>query len=219
MKNDHPSRSSLREAMLRKRAALPPDSALAMSAAAQEHILKTSLWRKANSVALYCAVRGEISANLLLRQAWLENKTVFLPRCVPGKNGIMDMAECPEEGYLRKGAYGIMEPDPELCKNICPLPEAGVQPEKTETGRASAPPDVFIVPGVAFDAKGFRLGFGNGYYDRLLARAGLAAQASSKPSVFVGLAYGFQIAPTVWPEAWDIPMRALATEKEFLWIP
>ncbi len=210
-------RASLRKAMLAKRAALDKANAASASTAAQNILLRQPVWQHAASVILYCAARGEMGTDLLLQRAWAEGKTLCLPRCRPDAPGEMDMVECPGPEALQKGAFGIMEPDVGQC--------------------ASARPgaDLFIIPGVAFDARGYRLGFGGGYYDRFLAQAiknagpgtGPALRAAPdapdaakprKAPVIVGLAYSWQLVPALPREPWDIPVHALCTEKEFIWI-
>ena len=87
---------------------------------------------------------------------------------------------------------GIMEPDPLLCK---PLDPSLI--------------DLIIVPGVAFDSMGGRIGYGKGYYDRFLPQ--LRADVPK-----LGLAYDFQVLPRVPQDEFDIRMDAIVTEKGIL---
>jgi 5-formyltetrahydrofolate cyclo-ligase len=66
--------------------------------------------------------------------------------------------------------------------------------------------DLIIVPGVAFDRQGFRLGYGGGYYDRFLVRASRAVR--------IGVAYPEQLVETVWPEGHDQKLHMLVTPHE-----
>ncbi len=66
-----------------------------------------------------------------------------------------------------------------------------------------------LLPGVAFDAQGGRLGQGGGYYDRFLARL-------SPQTLLIGVAYDWQLAPTLPQAAWDRPVQLLATDKRLL---
>ena len=90
-------------------------------------------------------------------------------------------------GNLREGRYGFPEPD-DSCRRI-----------------ATHCVDVFFVPGIAFDRKCYRLGYGKGYYDRLLAGA---------RGMKVGLAYAIQIVPLLPHSTYDIPMDIVITDKE-----
>ena len=89
---------------------------------------------------------------------------------------------------LAPGAYGILEPE-----TVVP-----VAPERL---------DLVLVPGVAFDKNGGRIGFGKGYYDRFLQKT------SAKT---VALCYGFQIVPDCFSESEDYPMDYIVTEDEVI---
>ena len=73
-------------------------------------------------------------------------------------------------------------------------------------------PDLFIVPALAYDRSGNRLGYGGGYYDRFLARA------AEGHAVIIGLAFSFQILEHLPAEPWDRPVQALCTERGLLWL-
>ena len=89
---------------------------------------------------------------------------------------------------LHKGAYGILEPSTKR-----PVAENDI--------------DVIIVPGLAFDRRGGRMGFGAGYYDRLLIKTN---------AVKIGLCYDFQLMDSVPSEEHDVPMDYIITEKEIV---
>ena len=93
-------------------------------------------------------------------------------------------------------------------------------PNTGKSGQDAAPddsppaaPDIIIVPGVAFDANGTRLGMGGGYYDRLLALPRYA------DSLRLGLAYSFQLVDSLPRQTWDVPVHAVCTELGILWTP
>ncbi|MBF0514131.1 MAG: 5-formyltetrahydrofolate cyclo-ligase [Desulfovibrionaceae bacterium] len=128
---------------------------------------------------------------------WQLNETAFAGhadwRCRPGEPGIMDLA-CPRcEEHLIPGAYGILEPDPAACPS-----ELGASAE------------LIVVPGLAFDRRGCRLGCGGGYYDRLLACPQFAS------TLTIGAAYAFQVVETLPQEPWDVRLRAICSENEYI---
>lgn len=178
------------------RLALTPGERASLSRFACGHVLRTTAWKKAACIALYVAIKGEAVASSLMKAAWAAGKTVLLPACSSSTKGEMRFCPCSGPEALRPGLYGIPEP---------------VIAETDLTSASGHIPDIVIVPGVAFTAKGQRLGQGGGYYDRLLASPGFA------DALRMGLAYGFQIVPTLPAEAWDMPMHAVATEKGILW--
>ncbi|MDL2306900.1 5-formyltetrahydrofolate cyclo-ligase [Desulfovibrio sp. OttesenSCG-928-C06] len=235
-------KTQLRRAVLERRNALPEDEQRRLSLAAQERLLAGPLWQDAASVALYVAAKGEIQTGLLLENAWATGKFVFLPRVVRGQAGMMDFALCASPEQLQPGAFGIPEPDPQQCPACC---FEGMEKGVCFDG-AHPVPDLFLIPGLAFDRNGGRLGWGGGYYDRFLPllaggqgkpvkRVGhggalfdeldvssvIAGQsvspAEQKACACIGFAYSFQVVEQVPAESWDMPVDAICTDKEFLW--
>ena len=188
-------KAALRTRLRERRKNLPPEERKHLSDAAAGYILASAAWQKATCVALYIAVRGETETLRLLDAAWRSGKEVLLPLCSQDSRGCMDFVACPGEEFLLPGAYGIPEPSP------CP-----------STSSAATPPGLIIVPGVAFDRTGARLGQGGGYYDRLLGLPPFVA------SLRIGSAYAFQIVDRLPSDPWDLPMHAICTEQGLSWI-
>jgi 5-formyltetrahydrofolate cyclo-ligase len=189
-------KADLRGKVLATRKALMPEDVAVRSRLAQERLLAEDVWVRAASVALYAATGHETQTWLLLEQAWQSGKRVYLPRVEKAENGLMNFALCTGKEQLISGAFGIFEPNPQTC----PLCDFKQQKHV---------PVLFIVPGVAFDRKGHRLGMGGGYYDRFLSDA---------KSLTIGLAYAFQLLDEFSVEPWDKNVNAVCTEQEFLWI-
>ena len=187
-------KNDLRAAMLSRRKALSGAEAEALSARIAARIRAMPPWAGAAVVLAYMPVQGEVDVRPLLDELWARGTKVLLPRCRAGEPGVMDLAcaTCVED--IRPGAYGIPEPDPDAC------PAEG-----------EARPDLILTPGVAFDRKGFRLGFGGGYYDRLLAGPDLAGALTAAP------AYGFQVVEALPADPWDKPIHCVITEDETIW--
>ncbi len=195
--------------MLALRAALEPEEVRERSAAIQKRLLESEVWAKAGGAALYMPVRGEVETGRLVEAALEQGKKLYLPRCLPDRPGEMVFAACGGLEDCRPGSYGILEPDPATCP-YC------IFSESKYNDPGSPIPDLFILPGLAFDLRGFRLGFGGGYYDRFLA--GLKAGSAKKPPFFAALAYSFQVIDEVPADPWDRPMDLLCTEEKMLWI-
>lgn len=188
----------LRETCLAKRQAMPVPLRRAHGQAAQRALLASDVWANARRVALYMPVRAEIDTSLLLEDAWARGIQVLLPRCVPHVPGQMDFLFCAERDCLRAGLWGILEPGPQ-----CPaLPWDG----------SEGSPDVVVIPALAYDVRGYRLGYGGGYYDRALSQPAFAASHS------VGLCYAALCLPQVPTESWDQPVKALCTEEGLRWL-
>ncbi|MDR3175569.1 MAG: 5-formyltetrahydrofolate cyclo-ligase [Desulfovibrio sp.] len=190
-------KAALRARMRALRRSLDENRRLALSSAACARISETPVWRQSACVALYMAARGEIDCAPLLKAALDEGKRVLLPLCRKhGEDWSMRFAPCPDPAKLRIGAFGILEP---------PVPEKG--PEEGPGEGPQEVPDFLLVPGLAFDRCGFRLGQGGGFYDRLLSDPAWGSRFCA------GFAYAFQIVERVPRAPWDRPVRALYTEN------
>ncbi len=182
----------LRKKLLEQRAALPAAEASRLSILIQKHILANPAWQRAKQVLIYSPIRNEVDTKLLFEDALATGKEVLFPRCVPGSAGIMDLAACPGPDALCAGTFGIMEP----CPDICPaLRGADIHPETA------------VVPGVGFDRQCGRLGYGAGYYDRILEGN------EFKHSYLIGAAYSFQVVDNLYQDPWDQRLDAIATEE------
>ncbi|WP_375220777.1 5-formyltetrahydrofolate cyclo-ligase [Symbiobacterium thermophilum] len=180
------SKQELRRRMIAARQALDPAERARLSGRAQRAVLAAPEWARARTVLLYIPVRGEVDTAALAAAGRQAGKRLLLPRVERAERGLRLHRWDGTPEQLVRGAYGIPEPRPDLPQ---------------EDPRAV---DLVVVPGVAFDRRGRRLGYGGGYYDRLLPLlAGAAA---------IGLGYGFQLVERLPAEAHDVPLDALATD-------
>lgn len=187
----------IRKAIVAQRKALSPDEVKKASLAVCERIRSLSEWKNAWAVLLYWPIKNEIDTRPLLVELWERGGVALLPRCRPEQPGFMDLCSCTCEEDLVQGSFNIMEPA--AC---CATSEESGEPFV---------PDLVLVPAVAFDAHGYRLGFGGGYYDRLLARPEM------DDTVTLGLCYDFQRIESFPMNAWDVPVQGICTERELKW--
>ena len=188
-------KSTLRVIMRARRRAIEPAQRRELALAAATRLVASQPWKRALVVALYIAVRGELDTDPLLQAAWREGKQVLLPLCTgEAEAAVMRFIPCEGMEALRPGAYGIPEPP-------CPKHAAAEVPE----------PDLVIVPGLAFDKNGVRLGQGGGFYDRWFSRPEFAA------ALRIGYAYNMQLLDRLPREPWDMPVDAICTERGVLW--
>ncbi|MBB5142307.1 5-formyltetrahydrofolate cyclo-ligase [Desulfovibrio intestinalis] len=201
-------KQALRERMSTLRREQPAHLAEKRAEAAQKNLLMADCWRRASSVALYVGIKDEMDTSLLLDAAWNEGRTLWLPRVRRGQPGIMDFVACSSREQLRPGPFGLLEPDTDL---------PGVGPEDVAAGAAHAAssgsgnvfaPQLMILPGLAFDLTGGRLGYGGGYYDRFL-EAGLDCPR-------LGFCFDFQLVPSLPLAPWDQRVHHLCTEERML---
>ncbi|NPB06309.1 MAG: 5-formyltetrahydrofolate cyclo-ligase [Aquificae bacterium] len=171
-----PTKELIRRELIKRRKALSERERAELSERVRGLLLSLPELKSASVVALFYPVAGE--PDLLPLFELLKDKLLLLPR-VEGDELVLARAE-----GLKKGAFGIPEPAGE------PFPA-----EKVE---------LFLVPGVAFDEEGYRLGFGKGFYDRLLR---------GKKGFKVGVGYEFQVLKRLPRSPWDQRLDALVTEK------
>lgn len=157
-------------------------------------------WQEAQSVALYAGVRDETATDLLLREAWGSGRELWLPRVIPGARGRMEFVRCEGPEDLCPGAFGLLEPRPAL-------PGAGPDDPAFR-------PQLMLVPGVAFDRRGGRMGYGGGFYDRFLGAMAVREGAHCRA---LGFCFGFQIVEAVPCAAWDRPVDGICTEGDLFW--
>ena len=189
---------AIRAEMLKQRAMFAPEEVAGRSASAQDHVLLSSHWVNASTVALYMPIRGEMDTGLLRSRAWAEGKRVLLPRCVAGQPGELDLVVCERAAELAPGTYGIPEPLPSL--------------PAVDLEDARQVPQLLIAPCLAVDRQGYRLGYGGGYYDRLLRHAAL------RMTLCLGLIYAMQAVLLLPKENWDARLHGVCTEHGFLWV-
>ncbi len=153
----------------------------------QECFLSAFPPAKGSRIALYSAARGEVGTDGIRSRCLAVGALLFYSR-MSGDGNLTFFRHEENDGWVL-GRFGIREPV--------------VLPGR-EGIRGGF--DLIVVPGLAFDASGRRLGQGHGYYDRFLH--GLGGKG-----VKVGLAFSWQLVPEVPVEAWDVPVDAVVTEN------
>jgi 5-formyltetrahydrofolate cyclo-ligase len=176
---------ALRLESISAREAIPEDDRAALCARIRERLASLPAWKQASLVALYAPLRGEVDLLPLVEMARAEGKRVVFPRASIVRR-TLEFYEIESVDQLSPGAYGVPEPLADAKRRV---PLAAV--------------DLFLVPGVAFDGAGRRLGFGGGYYDRLLEFPGLAT---------VGIAFEIQMRDALPEEAHDRKVDLVLTE-------
>ena len=179
---------AIRTALLRQRAKLPQARQQQLGGEAQARLLELDAFRSAEVVALYSPIRNEVPTALLLHQALALGKTVCYP-CVAGSD--LHFFQVESEAEMQVGCFGICEPD--------------------RNGREIGPERIglMLIPGVAFDRRGHRLGYGRGYFDRLL-------EGGRFGGLRIGFGYDFQLVERLPVEPHDQILDLLVTEKQVL---
>ncbi len=182
-------KSALRERLLAVRAGIPPAAREAASRSIAARLSTLPAWQRARTVALHASLGAEVDTAELARLALDAGKEVAWPR-TSAAGPLMEFAPC-------------------AASELVPGPSRALEPPR------SAPPlplesiDLVVVPGVAFDARGGRLGRGRGHYDATLSR--LRPDAAR-----VGIAFDEQVVERVPTEPHDAPLDVVVTPSRLL---
>jgi len=176
----------LRQRLLAARRDLSADTAARLATAVCAHVAGWHAFATAHHVVAYAAVENEVDPQEVVDTALEAGKAVYFPRVARGDLEFLRA----EPTRLKPGHHGIPEPSDGV-----PLVPG-------------TPAVLFLVPGVAFDTCGVRLGRGGGCYDRALARHAQALR--------VGLAYEMQVVQSLPETALDVRMHAVATEARLV---
>jgi len=186
-----PSTAELRRRMRAARRTVPRRESERVARVIARKLSALGLLRSGERVAIYVPMRGEIATEPLIRLATERGCRLYLPRITSERARRMTFA--PMRGPWRRSSYGIPEP-------------------ASLAGSLSARwMDVVILPLVAFDAAGTRIGGGTGYYDRALHH--LKLRGSWRKPRTVGVAFDLQRVPAIVRKSWDVPMELVVTER------
>jgi 5-formyltetrahydrofolate cyclo-ligase len=184
------TKPSLRRRILGRRDAMDPCSRTASSRAIVRDIVETSVYRRSNTIMAYASFGSELQTDGFLREVLDQGKTLLLPR-VDRRRGLLDVYRVRDSARdLQAGTWGIREPRPDRCARVEPCAI-----------------DFMLVPGVAFDPRGGRLGYGGGFYDKLLA------DGLSPGAWLVAGAFQIQMVEKVPVYEHDMPMDVVVTEN------
>lgn len=184
-------KQALRRSIIAARYNLTPTLRAHSSKHIVDQIGSLAIYKTARTVLGYLNFGSEVASEVWVRQALTDGKQVLLPR-VNKASKRLELFEVKDLGSdVAIGAYGIREPIAERCRRFEALGEI----------------DLILMPGVAFDREGGRLGYGGGYFDRLLAHL------PHRPVLIAG-AFAMQIVKEIPQESTDHKVDWLVTENE-----
>lgn len=180
----------LREEHLAAREALSEQERSVLDDRITQKLLATSEYAEATTVLTYVSVSSEVSTRMFIESALRDGKTVAVPRCLPGH--CLEFVAITSLDQLIAAPFGLLEPPKEL-------------PALTEEQMDAS---ICIVPALLVDTKGYRLGYGAGFYDRFL---------STYPGKKICLAYQQNLSQTMLPHtASDVAVDVVITESDVL---
>jgi 5-formyltetrahydrofolate cyclo-ligase len=168
---------------------IPPTNRTEFAERASRNLLRQPAWHNSNAILGFLALKDELDLFRVLEAAWATGKIIALPRYVPERNAYCAAVTSPEKREFVKGAFGVLEPPADAP--LIPLNRL----------------DLVLVPGLAFDCQGRRLGRGRGFYDRLLAEV---------TGIKCGVALDEQIVEELPEEPHDIAMNFILTPTRWI---
>ncbi len=181
-------KKELRQKMLAKRRALSSENTAEMRKALTRRLLSLPQYRKARRILAYLALPGEADLDDFIRAALSEGKEIYVPVCLPEHR--MEAGRLHTMDHFIRGPYGLRD-----------LPR----------GYSRALPgdmDLVLVPALACDRFGARLGHGAGYYDRYLPEV--------SPEKRIAVIWDFQVVPQIPTDGFDQNMSGFVTEKRYV---
>jgi 5-formyltetrahydrofolate cyclo-ligase len=184
-------KKDIRKSILAQREQLPADTRASHSAAITERLLQLPEYRQADAVLGYMNFGAEFASELWVERVSADGKRLALPK-VNHHTNHLDLYWVEDlENQLVAGLWGIREPIVERCERLDTLNEV----------------EFALLPGVAFTRDGARLGYGGGFYDKLLSRM-------THQLTLAAAAFALQIVEQIPQEATDVKVEWIITEQE-----
>ena len=183
-------KQEIRKRILKLRNAMTPEEITEKSGLIIRRLTELREFREASTLMVFLSFGSEVLTDDLLRWGWEAGKRMVIPLCRPEDRRLTTCLLC---GFaeLEAGHYGIREPKAEIVRTV-PREEI----------------DAVLVPAVAFDRRGYRVGYGGGYYDRFLPEVPRAAR--------IGVAFSRQIVAEIPADSHDVPADRIVTEEEII---
>lgn len=179
-------RQRIREETLRRRDSIDPEVRRELSSTICIRVINFIEAHAVDTVMLYMNMRTEVETQDLLVHLLRANKIALAP--VIEAEGLVPRRISDATSELVRHRFGMLQPNPDVCPAF-PLTQI----------------ELIIVPGIAFDRKRFRIGYGGGYYDRFLPKCPQAT--------WIGLAFDDQVIPDTLPQAWEVALHYIFSEK------
>lgn len=182
----------LRKKILAKRAELVKDGKFYLSENVIENLVNTEYYKNAKNIMTFISFGSEIDTHEFIKDAIKEGKNIFVPVTFH-ETREMKPSLLKNFEELEKGYFNILTPKQEYIRYIDPMEI-----------------DMVIVPGAVFDRRGYRIGYGGGFYDRFLSTK------VRKDIPKIAIAFDLQIIDKVPTEDYDVPVDFIVTEKEII---
>lgn len=186
------SKENVRKETLAARKAISMEDLIIKSDSIKEKLFSTELYKNSNTIMAYIDFRNEVLTEKIIKTAIADGKRIVIPISVVETRQLILSEVINYDTELEAGAYGILEPKPEYIREVDPLTV-----------------DLVLIPGVAFDERGFRVGYGAGYYDRFLEKV---RPDTSK----IALSLELQMVEYAYEDSHDVPVDIVLTEDRII---
>ncbi len=192
-------KKSLRAKLLRTRDSIPPELKARKETAIIKRLFALDVFQKAKSLLLYASFRSEVDTTGCLSDIIKLGKRLILPAVDSGRRELT--------------LYEVQDIS-ELTPGYMEIPEPGIRENRQVT---LGDIDLIIVPGAGFDSEGNRLGYGGGYYDRLLGNESGQGLKTGRRIMTIALAFEEQIIEKIPAEPHDIRVDMIITDKRLIY--
>ncbi|KPU44188.1 putative 5-formyltetrahydrofolate cyclo-ligase [Oxobacter pfennigii] len=184
-------KKELRSRIIKERQKISREDVLKKSLEIKNKLFNIPEFINAKRVMFFVSYKNEVDTIDMIDEAMKLGKEIIVPIVVPGEKDLL-LSKLNSMNELEESSYGILEP-----------PKKYIRPVSAEEI------DFVVAPGVAFDENGFRMGYGGGYYDRLLSKI-------SKSCKVAAIAFEMQIVPEVPTEPHDMRIGMIITEDRII---
>jgi len=183
-------KNEIRAEILSKLRVMSAGERMEKSTKAIRNLEETAQFKGAGRIFCYASKSYEVQTQDLIRRMLGDGKEVYVPKTDKENRTLIVSQIMDFEKDLAAGAFGILEPSKTREADIKKI-------------------EMWIIPGIAFDRRGYRVGHGKGYFDSFFRK-------NSVRGMKLGMAYSFQIVPRVEEKTYDVPVDMVVTEREVI---
>lgn len=182
----------LRNKILEKRNSLTAQQIKEAERLIFNNLLTLDEYRSASNIFCYISFRSEVPTQAIIEYSKEQGKNIYIPVCVD-ETKEMIISKYDHDVLLEPSKYGVPEPSSDTIK----ISDRNIL-------------DAALMPGSVFDVRGYRVGYGAGYYDKFFSH-------TDKQIIKIALAYSFQVINEVPHDDFDVPVDCIVTEEGVIW--
>lgn len=183
-------KGQIRKDIQEKLQAVPKDVLKKWASEIAKNLYNTDDWKRADTIAITISRGTEVDTKVIIEKGWEQGKVIVVPKCEPTTKG-MTFRVLESFDQLEVVYYGLLEPKENETKAV-----------------SSCEINLILVPGLAYNQKGYRIGFGGGYYDRFLSKYDGRTAALAFQEI--------QLVEELPLEEYDIPVNMIITNEQVI---